>query len=58
MLSAPQLKICSEIASNEKGGSVEVARKMLNFALQICQVHRYIGKLLNDDTQLSIQNPV
>lgn len=37
-LSAPQLKTCADIACNERGGTVDIARKMLNYSLQICQV--------------------
>ena len=37
-LSARLLKTCFDIACNESGVTVDIARKMLNFSLQICQV--------------------
>lgn len=36
-LSAPQLKTCADIACDEIGGTVDIARTMLNYSLQICQ---------------------
>ena len=35
-LSAVQLKLCANIASTEKGGTVDVVRKLLTYSLQIC----------------------
>ena len=35
-LSASQLKLCADIASDSKGGTVDVVRKLLTYSLQIC----------------------